>query len=154
MNLSLFTLIHILISLAGILSGLLVVGTWVAGRHFPKLTGFFLITTALTSITGFFFPLKGITPAVIFGVLSLVVIAVAVGALLSGKAPRAFVISSVIALYLNFFVLVAQLFQKTPALRELAPTQAEPPFGISQVLVLATFIAIGIGAVRGYAPKR
>ncbi len=149
MNLSLFTLIHILISLAGILSGLLVTGTWIAGKRFPKLTAFFLITTALTSITGFFFPLKGLTPAVIFGILSLVVLAVAAGALLTGKAPRTFVICSVTALYLNFFVLVAQLFQKTPALRELAPTQAEPPFGISQSLVLGTFIALGIGAVRG-----
>ena len=154
MGLSTFTLIHILISLAGIVSGLVVLGGWLAGKQFQGWTAFFLVTTVTTSVTGFFFPFRGFTPAYGVGVISLVVLAAAIYALylrrLSGVWRKVYVINALIALYLNFFVLVAQLFQKTPALKELAPTQTEPPFAISQGIVLLLFVVLGIAAVRQF----
>lgn len=154
MNLNVFTLVHILISLVGILSGLVVLGGWLAGREYARLTALFLVTTILTSATGFFFPLKGFTPAVGVGILSLILLAIAVFALygrkLAGGWRKIYVITALTALYFNFFVLVAQMFQKVPALKELAPTQTEPPFGAAQVLVLVIFLVLGFGAVRGY----
>ena len=154
MGLSTFTLIHILISLAGIVSGLVVLGGWLAGKQFQGWTAFFLVTTVTTSVTGFFFPFRGFTPAYGVGVISLFVLAAAIYALylrrLSGVWSKVYVINALIAIYLNFFVLVAQLFQKTPALKELAPTQTEPPFAISQGIVLLLFIVLGIAAVRQF----
>jgi hypothetical protein len=160
MNLNIFTLVHILISLVGILSGLVVVGGWLAGREYARLTALFLITTILTSATGFFFPLKGFTPAVGVGILSLILLAVAVFALygrkLEGGWRKTYVITATAALYFNFFVLVAQMFQKVPALKELAPTQSEPPFGAAQVVILALFLVLGFAAVKNFrtAPLR
>ncbi|HEY5704271.1 MAG TPA: hypothetical protein VIS96_01710 [Terrimicrobiaceae bacterium] len=154
MGLAVFTLIHILISLAGIVSGLVVLGGWLAGKQYPGWTAFFLVTTVMTSVTGFFFPFRGFTPAYGVGVISLFVLAAAIYALyvrrLSGVWSKVFVINGLIALYLNFFVLVAQLFQKTPALKELAPTQTEPSFAISQGTVLLLFVALGVSAVRRF----
>ncbi len=158
MGLATFTLIHILISLAGIVSGLVVLGGWLAGKHYRGWTAFFLVTTVTTSVTGFFFPFRGFTPAYGVGVISLFLLAAAMYGLyvrrLSGVWTKVYVISAVTALYLNFFVLVAQLFQKTPALKELAPTQSEPPFGISQGIVLLLFVVLGIAAVRQFRVGR
>jgi hypothetical protein len=154
MGLAIFTLIHILISLEGIVSGLVVLGGWLAGKHYQGWTPFFLVTTLATSVTGFFFPFRGFTPAYGVGVVSLFILAAAIYALyvrrLSGVWSKVYLINAVTALYLNFFVLVAQLFQKTPALKELAPTQTEPPFAISQGIVLLLFVALGIAAVRQF----
>jgi hypothetical protein len=154
MGLAIFTLIHVLISLGGIVSGLVVLGGWLAGKHYQGWTVFFLVTTATTSVTGFFFPFRGFTPAHAVGILSLLVLVAAIYALyarrLSGAWSKVYVVSAVTALYLNFFVLIAQLFQKTPALKELAPTQTEPPFAITQGLVLVLFVAMGIAAVRQF----
>jgi len=154
MGLNTFTLVHILISLAGILSGLVVLGGWIAGRNLRLLTAIFLTATVLTSATGFFFPFQGFTPAYAVGILSLVLLTVAIYALYLGKLAgvwrKAFVITALAALYFNFFVLVAQLFQKTPALKALAPTQTEPPFAIAQVLVFLSFVVLGVAAVRGF----
>jgi hypothetical protein len=152
MGLAIFTLIHILISLGGIVSGLVVLGGWLAGKQYRGWTGFFLATTVATSVTGFFFPFQGLTPAFAVGAISLFILATAIYALygrrLSGAWARIYIISALTALYLNFFVLVAQLFQKTPALKELAPTQTEPPFAVSQAIVLVLFAVLGIAAVR------
>lgn len=148
-----FTLIHILISLAGLGFGLVTVGLWMAGRPAIRWTWAFLVTTLLTSVTGFFFPFRGFTPAIGVGILSIVLLAVALFLLVSrrfgGSGRPVFVITSVVALYLNFFVLVVQLFQKTPALQSLAPTLKELPFAISQVIVLGLFVALGFAVVRG-----
>lgn len=156
MTLDVFTLVHVLISLAGIASGLVVVGGWLAGKSYGGWTAFFLATTVATSATGFFFPYRGFTPALAVGILSLILLAVAIYALyarkLAGAWHRTYLMTALTALYLNFFVLVAQLFQKTPALKELAPTQSEPPFGLAQGLVLVTFIVLGVGAFRRFRP--
>jgi len=154
MTLNYFTLVHIAISVVGIVSGFGALSGWLAGKLFPGWTHSFLATTIATSVTGFFFPFRGFTPAIGVGIISLVLLAVAAFALysrrLTGIWRKAFVITSVASLYLNFFVLVAQLFQKMPALAALAPTQSEPPFAITQLVVLASFVALGILATARF----
>ncbi|MFZ1129857.1 MAG: hypothetical protein WCA97_13945 [Terriglobales bacterium] len=151
------TFVHVLISLAGILSGLVVVFGMRSGKRLESWTALFLVTTILTSVTGFFFPFNGITPGIVVGILSLVVLAAAMFARyrrdLLGGWRRTYVISAVLALYFNVFVLVVQLFEKVPALHALAPKGSEPPFAITQVIVLAIFVALGIAAVKGFRGK-
>jgi hypothetical protein len=154
----LFTLIHVFVSLAGIATGLVVLGGWLAGATLPLWTRLFLIFTLLTNITGFFFPFHGVTPGIVIGILSLVLLAVAIYALaiarLAGAWRRTYVITALTALYFNFFVLIAQLFLHTPALRALAPTQSEAPFAITQSIVLVLFIVFGVSAVKNYKAAR
>lgn len=147
LSLSAFTLVHVLISLIAIGTGLVwLVAAW-NGRRVPVWNAVFLITTIATSVTGFLFPATGFTPAQAFGLISLVVLALAVGALWRG-APRTYGIAAAVALYLNCFVLVVQAFQKIALLNALAPTGSEPPFAIVQALVLAGFILAGIRLFR------
>jgi hypothetical protein len=146
-DLAAFTLVHVIISLAGIVSGLIVVLGLLAGKRLDRWTAIFLATTALTSVTGFGFPFEHLLPSHVVGGISLAVLAVAAFARYSrhlvGAWRRAYVISAVVALYLNVFVLVVQAFRRVPALTALAPTQSEPPFAIAQLVVLAAFIAVG-----------
>jgi hypothetical protein len=152
-GLALLTAVHVAVSLVGIVSGLVVAyGLWRAKR-FDGWTTTFLATTVATSVTGFFFPVEQFLPSHAVGILSLVVLAVAVWARyprhLAGPWRLAYVLSAVAALYFNVFVLVVQLFRKVPSLNELAPTQTEPPFAVAQVIVLAAFVVIAVGgAVR------
>lgn len=153
MSLSTFTLVHVLISLVGIVTGCMATGGFIVGKKLPIWTCLFLATTIATSVTGFFFPFEKFLPSHAVGIVSLVVLAVAMFARfvrrLAGRWSTIFVASAVMALYLNVFVLVAQLFLRVPALKELAPTQSEPPFAVAQAVVLALFIGIGVAAVRG-----
>src|SRR5213076_1010453 len=145
-----FTLIHVGISLIGILSGLVILLGMLMGKRFNGWTALFLSTTVLTSVTGFFFPFHGVTPAIVVGVISLVVLAVAAFARyarnLAGAWRKTYVVTALFALYANVFVLIVQAFQKIPALKEIAPTQNDPPFKFTQLAVLIAFIALGIGA--------
>jgi hypothetical protein len=154
MALQYLTLVHIFISLGGIASGFGALSGLLAGQLFPRWTAVFLVTTVATSVTGFFFPFRGVTPASAVGLISLLALAVAHYALyfrrLAGAWRKAFVISALIALYLNVFVLVVQLFQKMPALMEIAPTQTEAPFAITQAIVLIVFISLGISATSRF----
>ena len=149
-----FLLIHVVISLVGIFSGLVVIGGLVAGARLDRWTGLFLATTILTSVTGFGFPFTSVKPPHVVGALSLIVLAICVtaryGKRLDGGWRVTYVVSASIALYLNVFVLVVQLFTKTPPLAQLAPTLAEPPFAVTQGLVLALFVWLGWAAVRGF----
>jgi hypothetical protein len=144
MSLETFTLIHVLISLAGIASGFIVMYGFLTNRRFDHWTEVFLITTVLTSLTGFLFPFKGITPGIKLGIISLVVLAVAIPAryLLHFAWKRTYVIAACAALYFNVFVLVVQSFEKVPALHALAPTQKEPPFAAAQITVLIVFLVL------------
>lgn len=154
MILKIYTLIHVVISLLGILSGFVVIAGMINADPMDSWTKFFLWTTVLTSVTGFFFPFRGLTPALAFGIISLIVLAVAIYALhwahLAGGWRLAYVIGAIFAQYLNVFVLVVQSFQKIPALKKLAPTQKEPPFAVAQLIVLIAFIALGIMAARNF----
>jgi hypothetical protein len=147
------TFVHVLLSLAGIASGVIVALGMLASKRLDGLTAVFLATTVLTSVTGFFFPYEGFKPSYVVGVLSLIVLAIAIFARYSrhsaGGWRRTYVITSVIALYLNVFVLVVQLFEKVPALKAMAPTQSEPPFKLAQLVVLALFVMLGtFAAIR------
>src|SRR5580658_9771140 len=134
-----FILVQVLLSLVGIASGLLVVYGMLRGKRFNGATVIFLVTTALTSLTGFLFPVEHILPSHIFGIISLVALAIAIPARyllhMGGSWRPIYVVSSVLALYLSVFVLVAQIFLKVPAAHALAPTGTEPPFLIAQAVV-------------------
>lgn len=152
-----FTLLHVLISVLGIGSGLIVMYGLLTANRLKRWTMLFLASTALTSITGFLFPNEHVTPGIVVGILSLLVLAVGIVArypqrLLGAWRPT-YVISACLALYFNVFVLVVQLFEKVPALRALAPTQKEPPFGVTQLLVLILFIVVTVYAVRRFHPS-
>ena len=154
MSTATFTILHVLISLVGIASGFVVVLGLIAGKHLPRWTDVFLVSTILTSLTGFLFPFKGITPGIVLGVLSLVVLAFAVLARyvgnLSGAWRGTYVVSAHLALYFNFFVSIAQAFQKIPALKALAPTQSELPFKLTQLIVLAAFVVLSVLAYKRF----
>lgn len=147
LSLSAFTSVHVVISLIGIVTGLIWLAAAWNGRRVPAWNGVFLVTTIATSVTGFLFPASGFTPAQAFGILSLAVLALALWALWRG-APRTYGISAAVALYLNCFVLVVQAFQKIGPLNALAPTGSEPPFAIVQALVLIGFIVAGVRLFR------
>ena len=157
-GMSTFTFAHVVLSLVGIGSGFVVVLGLLTAKRLDGWTALFLATTVLTSVTGFFFPFHRFLPSHAVGILSLIVLALAISALyvrhLAGAWRRTYVISVVIALYFNVFVLVAQLFQKVPALRAMAPTQSEPPFKITQLAVLALFIALAILAAMRFRDTR
>ena len=145
-----FTLVHVIISLIGIGSGLVVMIGLLTGRRLNGWTALFLASTVATSVTGFFFPFHGFTPAIAVGIISLFFLAVAIfaryGRRLAGAWRWIYVVTAIVALYLNVFVLIVQLFQKVPALKALAPTQSEPPFLVTQLFVLALFIVLTIAA--------
>ena len=157
-DLQTFTLIHVLISVLGIIAGLVVLGGLIAGARLDSWTALFLVTTTLTSVTGFGFPAAAITPAHIVGALSLVVLAGCLAARYWLKLARGwrttYVVTAVVAIYLNVFVLVVQLFAKTPALIQLAPTQQEAPFALTQAAILGLFVWLGWAAVRGFRLER
>src|SRR6266849_4362048 len=156
MILHIYTIIHTLISLVGIFTGVVVLFGMFAGKRLDGWTKWFLITTVLTSVTGFFFPFHGFTPAYGVGIISLLVLAVAIYARyprqLAGAWRWIYVVTAVIALYLDVFVAVVQAFLKVPALHAMAPTQAEPPFKLTQLVVLALFIVLGIVAAIRVRP--
>jgi hypothetical protein len=152
MSLETFTLIHVLISLAGIASGLVVMYGFLTNQRLDGWTAVFLTTTALTSLTGFLFPFTGVTPAFKLGIISLIVLAIAVVARypLHLAWRRTYVIAACAGLYFNVFVLVVQAFEKVPALNAIAPTQKEPPFAITQLAVLVLFVVLTTLAVKKF----
>jgi hypothetical protein len=144
---STFTLLHVLISLIGIGSGLVVVYGFVAGQRLPAWNAVFLVMTILTSVTGFFFTFRGITPGIVVGVVSLVVLAVALHAR-SEKSTKTYIVMVTIAEFLNVLVLIVQSFEKIPALHALAPKGTEPITNVVKVLALVLFVAVAWVAVR------
>ena len=156
MSLSTFTAVHVIISLIGILSGLLVLVGMLSAKRLNGMTALFLLTTVLTSVTGFGFPFTHLLPSRKVAIISLVVLAIAILARYSfhmaGQWRWIYVVTALIALYLNVFVLVVQSFEKAPALRAIAPTQSEPPFLVAQLVVLALFIVLTIFAVKKFHP--
>ena len=158
MSLSAFTMLHVIISLIGIVSGLVVLSGPFGSTRMPDVTALFLLTTILTSITGFLFPFEKLLPSHMIGILSLVLLAIACIALyamkLSGAWRWIYVVTAMIALYLNVFVLVIQSFLKVPALTALAPGNppSGPVFAVVQGIVLLFFVVAIIGAVRRFRP--
>ena len=149
-----FTIFHVVLSLVGILSGFVVVFGLLTARRLDGWTAVFLSSTVLTSVTGFLFPVHRFMPSHVFGILSLILLAIAIFARyqrhLEGGWRRTYAISSVIALYLNVFILIVQLYEKVPALKAIAPTQSEAPFKITQLITLVVFIVLGILAAMRF----
>ena len=153
-GLAAYTAFHVLLSLIGIGTGFIVIFGFIAQRWLGLWISVFLWTTILTSVTGFFFPFKGITPGIILGIISLVMLALSLYALyakkLAGGWRTTFVITAVLAEYLNFFVLIAQSFEKVPELHTLAPTGSEGPFKIAQATALIVFVVLGFLATKNF----
>ncbi len=154
MSLSAFTLLHVIISLAGIGSGFIVMFGLLNGKRLDGWTAIFLTTTVLASVTGFLFPFEKLLPSDILGILSLIVLAIAIWARysrrLEGASRRIYVVTAALALYFNCFVAIVQAFAKIPALHALAPTQKEPPFLVAQLALLALFIGVTILATKRF----
>jgi hypothetical protein len=151
-----FLQIHVALSLIGLASGLVVLYGLLSGNPLAGWTALFVVTTILTGVTGFPLPPFGFDPPRTVGVILLVLLAAAVAARyvfsLTGAWRWIYVVSAIMALYLNVFVGVVQAFQKLPFLQSLAPTQAEPPVQITQIIVLAIFIVLGVVAVVRFHP--
>jgi len=153
-GLAALTLIHVVISLIGIVSGLAVTYGLLRSQRMDGLTSIFLVTTVATSVTGYFFPFHKLLPSHILGAISLVLLAFAIVGRykfhLAGAWRRIYSVTAVLSLWLNVFVLIAQLFMKVPALHPLAPTGSEPPFLISQTVVMVIFIALAVLAAKNF----
>lgn len=154
MSIAAFTEFHVILSLIGIAAGVIVVLAMLWDNPVPTWTALFLLTTVATSATGFLFHSEKFGPPHVIGIISLVILAIAILALYRFKLVGAwrwiYVVSAVVSLYLNVFVGVVQTFQKVAFFHALAPTQAEPPFAIAQGIVLLVFIAIGVFAVKRF----
>jgi hypothetical protein len=154
MTTSTFTLVHVVLSLVGIFSGFVVVFGMLAAKRLDGWTALFFVTTVLTSVTGFLFPFHRFLPSHGVGIVSLIVLAVAILARyafhLAGAWRRIYAVTAVMALYLNVFVLIAQAFQKVAALKAMAPTQSEPPFLVAQLIGMALFVVLTIFAARRF----
>jgi hypothetical protein len=157
MSTATFTLVHVVISLIGIVSGFIVLFGLLKANRSDAWTALFLVTTVLTSVTGLLFPAPRILPSQIVGVISLIALAVAIFALyrshLAGAWRWLYVTCAVFALYLNVFVGVVQSFQKVAFLQPLAPTQSEAPFLVAQLVVMGLFVLLGVLAVKRFHPE-
>jgi hypothetical protein len=157
LDITTITLVHTVISIVAIAAGLVVVGGLIAGMRIDGWTGIFLVTTALTSITGFFFPYGQLLPSHWVGIISLVILPFVIAARywkqLQGAWRGIYVVGTVLVLYLNFFVLMVQLFRHIPALIVAAPKQTEPPFVLTQLVVLALFAWLGVASFRRFRPE-
>jgi hypothetical protein len=158
LSLSAFTILHVIISLIAIAAGFVVFYQMLNSQFSPLWTLVFLAFTLLTSLTGFMFPITAFTPALGFGILSMIAMPVAIYALysrhLAGAWRWIYVVTALFALYLNVFALVVQTFQKIPALNTLAPKGSEPPFAIAQAVVLLAFLYFGYRAVKMFRTRR
>jgi hypothetical protein len=155
MSLETFTLVHVVISVIAILSGFVVVFGMLGGKPLNGSTALFLITAVVTSVTALMFPFENVTPGIILGCISLVVLAIAIAARyafhMTGAWRSVYAALGTLALYLNCFVLVAQAFEKVPALHTLAPAGSEPPFLVAQTVVLAAFVVLGTLAAKRFS---
>lgn len=153
-----FTVLHVVISMVAVFSGFIVVGAMFAGSNLGGWTAVFLLMTILTSLTGFLFPFKTVTPAIVVGAIASLILVVALFALygrrLAGRWRAVYVAAAIASLYLNVFVFIAQSFQKVSFLNPYAPTGSEPPFLIAQVTTLVAFVLLGVLAAKRFHPNR
>jgi hypothetical protein len=161
MSTATFVLVHVIISLIAIVAGIVVMFGMLGSKRQDGLTAIFLLFTILTSATGFVIPpllSEKLLPSHMIGILSLVLLAIACIALyvmkLVGPWRLIYVVTALVSLYLNVFVLVIQSFLKVPFLHALAPSvpPAEPPFAVVQGIVLVFFVVMIIGAWRRFRP--
>jgi len=151
---STLTMVHVSLSLIGIATGFLVIFQMIGGKALGGLNTIFLVSTILTSVTGFFFPITKITPGLVIGAISLVVLAIALFALYSKKLAGGwrtfYVVTAVIAQFFNVLVLIVQSFMKIRVLHAMAPTGEEAIVKIVQVCALVLLIVLGVIAARKF----
>ena len=157
MIMHIYTIIHTLISLVAIFTGFVVLFGLLVGNRLDAWTKWFLITAVATTVTGFFFPFHGITPAIKLGIISSVVLLVTIFARyakhLAGAWRWIYAVGAVLSLYFNVFVGIVQSFEKIPALNAMAPTQTEQPFKLTQLSVLGLFVVLGFVAAIRFRPE-
>ena len=157
MILQIYTIVHTLISLVAIFTGFVVLFGLLSGKRLDGWTKWFLITAVATTMTGFFFPFHGFTPAIGVGLISLPILVLTIYARyprnLAGTWRWIYVIGAAISLYFNVFVGVVQSFEKIPALTAMAPTQSESPFKLTQLVALALFVLLTLVAVIRFRPE-
>lgn len=158
LSVTMYTLLHTVLSLVGIVAGLVVAGALATGTRLDRWAAVFLVTTVLANASGFGFPFVKLLPSHIVGAVSLVILPAVIVAdyvkHLAGAWRTTYAVGVVLATYLNVFVLVAQLFKRIPVLFVAAPTQSEPPFALTQALVLALFVWLGVAATKGFRVAR
>jgi hypothetical protein len=156
MNSLQFTYLHVFLSVIGLGAGVFVELGFLSSKRFSILTTAFIVATFLTSLSGFLFPYHGVTPGIIVGILSVIILILATYALyvkkLAGQWRATYVITASVALYFNFFVLVAQAFDKVHVLHSIAPSQTSPGFGLVQLGLLILFILLTVRAVKKFHP--
>jgi hypothetical protein len=156
-GLAVFNLVHVAISLVAIGAGFVVLFGLFAGKRLDGWTALFLVTTVATSVTGFFFPVHDFMRSHGVGIISQLVLSLAIfaryGRHLAGAWCSIYVVTAMISFYLNVFVLFVQAFQKIPALKAMAPTQSEPPFLVTQLIVLVIFVVVTVIATKRFRPQ-
>lgn len=149
--------VHVAVSLIGIATGFVVIWGFLNSKPLGGMTAAFLATTVATSVTGFLFPIVKLTPGIIFGLISLPLLGVAIYAYyakhLTGPWRLTYILTALLAQYLNFVVLIVQSFQKVGFLHELAPTQNEAPFMVAQLVGLVAFLALGYLSIKRFHPQ-
>jgi hypothetical protein len=157
MSLPAFTTLHVIISLIAIVTGFIAVFGMLQSQRMTTWTAIFLWTTVLTSVTGFMFPFNGVTPGIIVGIISMVLLVIAFFALYGKHLDVAwrwvYVWTAIAALWFNVFVLIVQSFQKIAFLNALAPKGSEPPFQIAQGAALVLLVVLAVMAVRNFHPR-
>jgi hypothetical protein len=157
MILQIYTIIHTLISLVAIFTGFIVLFGLLSSERLDGWTKWFLISAVATTVTGFFFPFHGLTPAFKLGIISAVILAITIYARyfknLSGPWRWLYAAGAVTSLYFNVVVLIVQSFEKVPALYSFAPTQTEQPFKVTQLVALALFMLFTIVAAIRFRPQ-
>jgi len=150
------TAIHTALSLVALVAGIVVVIGLLGTRLLPLWSALYFVTAVATSATGFLFPSSTFMASHWIGVISLVVLALAIVAryrlALAGAWRWIYVAGTVIGAYFLVFVTIAQAFKKLPALMAAAPTLSEPPFALSQLAALLLFVVAGIAAARLFRP--
>lgn len=150
------TLFHVVLSLIAIVAGVVLARGLLAGRRNDRWTHIFMVTTAITVLTGFVFPYRGFTPGIGVGIVCvLVFIPTALARYrfqMAGLWRPVFIVGALALFYFNCLVFVVQSFQKIPPLNALAPTGAEPVVGIVQAIVFVAFLVVGFFSVRRFRP--
>ncbi|GAC1637250.1 MAG: hypothetical protein NVS9B14_17050 [Candidatus Acidiferrum sp.] len=151
---STLTIVHVALSLIGIAAGFLVIFQMIGGKALGGLNTVFLVTTILTSVTGFFFPITKVTPGLVIGTISLVILGIALFAFyakkLAGGWRTTYVVSAVIAQFFNVLVLIVQSFMKIGALHAMAPKGDEMVVKIVQICALVLLIVLGVMASKNF----
>jgi hypothetical protein len=150
------TLFHVIVSLIAIAAGIVLAHGLITRKRYDRWTLIFMVTTAVTVLTGFVFPYNGFTPGIGVGIICvLIFIPTALARYrfaMAGIWRPIFVVGALALFYFNCLVFVVQSFQKIPPLNALAPTGGEPIIGAVQAVVFIAFLIVGFFSIRRFRP--